>query len=78
MNSQPSSTDETRKVLQSPQRQLTEYQLAQAALQAAIRSEDLAGVEAARIWIARLQVQERQARLLLLEHVVDKAGRKPS
>lgn len=78
MNSQPSSTDETRKVLQSPQRQLTEYQLAQAALQAAIRSEDLAGVNAARIWIARLQVQERQARLLLLEHVVDKAGRKPS
>ena len=75
MNSQPSSTDETRKVLQSPQRQLTECQLAHAALQAAIRSKDQAGIDAARIWIANIQRQEREARLLLLEHVVDRAGR---
>ena len=70
--------DDTRKVIQSPYRQLTSYQLAHAALQDAIRSGDLAGVNAARIWIANIQKQEREARLLLLAHVVDKAGRKPS
>lgn len=70
-----SMSDDTKKVIQSPIRQLTEYQLAHAALQAAIRSRDKAGIDAARIWIARLQMEERQARLLLLEHVIDRAGR---
>ena len=73
-----SPSDETRKVIQSPLRQLTEYQLAHAALQAAICSQDKAGIDAARIWIAHVQMQQRQAHLLLLEHVVEKAGRKPA
>ena len=69
-------TDETHKVLPSPRALFTEYELAHAALQAAIRSRDKAGMDAARIWIANIQVQERQARLLLLEYVCDRAGGK--
>jgi capsule polysaccharide export protein KpsE/RkpR len=63
--SQPS--DETVRVPRSPQAMYTEMELAHAALQAAIRSRDKAGIDAARIWLGNLQVQERQARLLLLE-----------
>lgn len=69
------SQHDTKKVIQSPVRQLTEKDLAYAALEAAKRSGDMAGVNAARIWMARLQVEEREARMLLLAHVSDRMAR---
>ena len=67
-----SDQTETKKVALSPYQMLTEKDLAYAALEAAKVARDLNGVNAARIWVARIQVEERQARLLLLEHVCDR------
>ncbi len=71
----PGTEHTTKKLPPNPYRQLTEKDLAYAALEAAKRSNDLAGIEAARIWVARIQVEERQARLLLLQHVSEKMAR---